>query len=112
MKLVVVIVLALLLFLLVRIRLLHIDLSFPWFLALVALGFASMSEGFIDWVAARLGIVDPPLAIILVSLFIIVGLCTFLAIAISRLRQRQIQLVRDLAHKELAAQEAELNPNG
>ena len=105
MKLVVVMVLAGILVLLVRRNILQVDLSFPLFIALVVLGFASMSEGFIDWVAERLDILDSPRAIILIAIAILLGIVAFLTVAISRLRYRQIMLVRFLAQQELDRQE-------
>ena len=105
MKLAVVILLALLVFGLVKCRLLQVDLSFPWFAALVVLGFASMNDSFINWAAATLGIVYAPIAIILIVLFILWGLVTVLAIGFSRLHQRQLMIVRHLAQIELDSQE-------
>ena len=105
MKLMVVLVLAALLLFLVRRNVLQVDLSFPLFAALVILGLASLSETFIDWVAARLEILDAPRAIILIAISILLGIVTFLTVAISRLRYRQIMLVRYLAQQELGSQE-------
>jgi len=105
MKLIVVVVLAGILLMLVRRNILQVDLSFPLFAALVVLGFASMSEDFIDWVAARLDILDAPRSIILIAIAILLGIVAFLTVAISRLRYRQIMLVRYLAQLELERQE-------
>ena len=105
MNVVIVVGLALIFLVLVRRNLLQVDLSFPWFLALVVLGFASLNERFINWTAAGLGIEYEPIAIIFVTIFIVIGLSTFLAIAMSRTRARQIKIVRRLAQIELQAQE-------
>jgi len=105
MKLVVVIILALSLLVLVRRRLLQVDMSFPLFGGLIILGFASMSTDFIDWIAARLDVLDAPRAIILIAIAILLALVTVLAIAYSRLRHRQIMLIRHLATMDLDAQE-------
>ncbi|MDP6067516.1 MAG: DUF2304 family protein [Alphaproteobacteria bacterium] len=105
MKLVVILVLALVLLFLVRRNLLQVDLSFPLFAGLVILGFASMNEAFIEWTAASLGIVYPPIAIIFIAIAILLALITILAIAYSRLRSRQQLLVRQLARMELERQE-------
>lgn len=107
MKLVIVIILALILLLLVRRNLLQVDLTFPLFAGLVILGFASMSDSFIHWSAAQLGIIYPPIAIILMALAILMAIITILAIAHSRLRIRQHLLVRYLAQIELDRQERE-----
>ncbi len=108
MKLVVVVALALALLTLVRRHLLQVDLSFPLFLSLILLGFASMSDTFIHWSAASLGIVSPPVAIIFMAITILLGLVTLLAIAYSQLRHRQLMLLRYLAEIELQRQEQEL----
>jgi len=105
MKIVVVVGLTLVFLGLIRRNLLQVDLSFPWFVALVALGFASLNERFIDWTASQLGIVYQPIAIVFLTIFIVLGLCTFLAVAISRIRARQIRLARRLAEIELQAEE-------
>jgi hypothetical protein len=105
MKLAVILVLALVLLFLVRRNLLQVDLSFPLFTGLVILGFASMNEAFIEWTAASLGIVYPPIAIIFIAIAILLALITILAIAYSRLRSRQQLLVRQLARMELERQE-------
>ena len=108
MKLTIVVVLALTLLALVRRNLLQVDLSFPLFLSLIILGFASMSDQFIHWSAAALGFVSPPVAIIFMAIAILLGLVTVLAIAISQLRHRQSMLLRYLAETELKEQEQDL----
>ena len=108
MKLLVVIVLAAALLFLVRRRYLQVDLSCPLFGALVVLGFASMSEGFIDWTAERLGILDAPRAVILIAITILLGIVLALSIALSRLRYQQFMMLRLVAQNELAAQEQAL----
>jgi len=93
---------------LVRSGLIHIDMSFPWLVAIVVLGFFSIHEAFVVWVAGQLGITYPPLAIVLLTFFILLGLVTVLLIGYSRLRQRQIQIVRYIAAQELKRQEDQL----
>ncbi|MDA1101392.1 MAG: DUF2304 family protein [Proteobacteria bacterium] len=105
MKLTIVIALALALLTLVRRGLLQVDLSFPLFVSLILLGFASMSDGFVHWSAAALGIISPPVAIIFMAIAILLGLVTVLAIAYSQLRHRQLMLLRYLAESELRGQE-------
>ncbi len=109
MKLVVVIFLAAVLLFLIRRGYLQVDLSFPLFAALVILGFASMSEGFIDWTAEQLGILDAPRAVILIAITILLGLVLALSIALSRLRKQQLLMLRHIAQTELAEQEKLLN---
>jgi hypothetical protein len=108
MKLTIVIALALALLGLIRRNLLQVDLSFPLFVGLILLGFASMSDRFIHWSAAFLGIVSPPVAIIFMAITILLGLVTVLAIAFSQLRHRQLMFLRYLAETELQRQEEQL----
>ena len=100
--------LALALLALIRRGIIFVDASLPWFVGLVVLGFLSASPAFVTWVAGVLGIVYPPIAIVFMAIFVLVGLVTVLLIAFSQLRWRQIQLVRHLATQELAGQEREL----
>ena len=106
-QVVIIAALAIGLVLLVRRGLIHVDLSFPWFAAIIVLGFASTNESFVEWAAARVGILYAPIAIIFMVIFIILGLITVLLMSFTRLRYRQIQIVRHLAAFELARQEAE-----
>lgn len=94
--------------LLVRRGLIHVDLSFPWFAAIIILGFASTNSAFVEWAAAQLGILYAPIAIIFIVIFIILGLITVLLMSFTRLRYRQIQIVRYLAASDLARQEDRL----
>ena len=91
--------------LLVRRGLIHVDLSFPWFAAIIFLGFASTDESFVEWAAAQVGILYPPIAVIFLVIFIVLALITILLISLTRLRYRQIQIIRYLAASELARQE-------
>lgn len=105
-KLTIILFLALALVMLVRRGLIQVDLSFPWFLAIVVLGLLSTQEAFVGWLAARLGILYAPIAIVFVTIFMLLGLVTALLVGLTRLRRRQIQIVRYLAALELAGQEA------
>lgn len=107
MKIAIIAALAIGFIVLIRRRLLQVDLSFPWFVALVALGFASLNDGFIDWVARTLGIVYQPIGIVFLTIALLVGLITVQAIAISGLRERHIGLVRRLVQLELVVQSNE-----
>lgn len=89
---------------LVRRRLLHVDLSFFILAALFLLSAASISNQFIDATARFLGIIFPPLAIILIALFLILCLVILLAIYLTRLRARQVSLIRYLARIEIHQQ--------
>jgi hypothetical protein len=94
-------ILGLALVLLVRRGLVHVDMSFPWMVGLVVLGLFSTSDSFVAWIAAALGILYPPIAILFITIFVLLGLITSLLVGYSRLRERQIKIVRHLAKLEL-----------
>jgi len=106
----IVISLAVILFFLVRRGLVNVDLSFPWFLSLLLFGVLSTSEGFVERTASFLGIVYSPIATVLVTIFIVLGLVTALLITVTRLRHRQILMVREIARLDLMLQEVRLRP--
>ena len=98
--------LAVALLVLVRRGLVFVDMSFPWLVAIIVLGFLSSSDRFVDGVGRMLGILYPPIAIVFLSIFVIFGLITVLLIGYSQLRQRQMHLLRYVASFELGRQEA------
>lgn len=102
----VIIVLALLLLHLVRKGLIQVELSMPWFLALIILGLLSTNADFVNWAGKSLGILYTPLAVVFVTIFILLGLITMLLIAVTGLRSRQTLFVRRLARLELQPQES------
>lgn len=97
---------------LVRRGYIQADLSMPWFLALIILGFLSTNDGFVNWVGDLLGILYPPIAVIFITIAILLGLITVLLVAFTRLHHRQINIVRRLAELELAQQGAEATHPG
>ena len=97
--------LAALLLILVRKGLIQVDLSMPWLFALIALGILSTNDSFVNWVGEQLGILYPPIAIIFITIAILLGLITVLLMAVTRLRRRQIQILRRIAILELKGQE-------
>jgi len=104
-QVVIVIALSLVLLHLVRKRLIQVELSMPWFLALIILGLLSVNADFVNWAGKTLGILYTPLAVVFVTIFFLLGLITMLLIAVTRLRFRQTQFVRRLASLELRPQE-------
>ena len=76
-------------------------MSFPWMVGLVLLGILSTSKDFVAWVAGATGILYPPIAILFATIFVLLGLITSLLIGYSKLRERQIGIVRQLAKVEL-----------
>jgi hypothetical protein len=51
-----------------------------------------------------------PIATVLVTIFIVLGLVTALLITVTRLRHRQILMVREIARLDLMLQEVRLRP--
>ncbi|MBT4711436.1 MAG: DUF2304 family protein [Alphaproteobacteria bacterium] len=100
--------LTLTLFVLVRRGLIHVDMSFPWLVAILVLGFLSTNERFVNWTAAQLGIIYEPIAIVFLTIFVLLGLLTMLLIGYSSLRRRQIQMMRHMVAQDLAMQERKL----
>jgi hypothetical protein len=100
-----ILVLAFCLFALVRRGLIQVDMSFPWLVAIILLGFFSTSEEFVDLVAKWLGILYPPIAIVFLTIFVIFALITVLLMGLTRLRDRQIRIIRHMAAIDLAQQE-------
>jgi hypothetical protein len=105
MEVLIVVGLAIVLLYVVRKGLIQVDLSMPWLLALVAFGFLSVNDNFVDWTGQKLGILYPPIAIVFVTIAILLGLITVLLMVVTRLRQRQMYILRRLAMLELAGQE-------
>jgi hypothetical protein len=105
MKFLIVFVLAAGLLTLVWKRLIHVDMSFLLFLALIGLGAASLSERFIELTAAVFGIVYAPLAVILLAMFILLCLVVLLVVFLTRINQRHIEVLRRIAILELAEAE-------
>jgi hypothetical protein len=105
MKLAIAFILLLALMLLVRRNLLRIDYFFPLYAAIVLLGFAAVSDQFVDRLADGLGIKYAPLAIILFTIFFVLALVTSLSVLVGRMRRNEISLVRRLAEIELEKQE-------
>ena len=101
----IVLALAFLPLLLVRWRLIHVDMTFPWFVALAILGVASISAESVLAIAAILGIFDAPLAIVFLTIFILLAMIVMLLIGLTSLRRRQIAIVRYLATEQLLRQE-------
>ena len=104
-KLIVIIALAIGLLALVRRRLIYVDLTFPWFVALVVLGLASVFEDFVATVAVILGIHFEPLSVVFIAIFILLAIITTLLISVTAIRRRQIDIVRTMAMSELDTQE-------
>lgn len=104
MKLASVIFVTLAFVLLVRRKTLQVDLSFPWFVAVLVLGFAGLSPWFVRWTSSVFNIVSDSMVIVVLALGLLLGITTTLSIALSRIRRRQILLMRKIALIDLAEQ--------
>ena len=107
MKLASVIFVTLAFVLLVRRKTIQVDLSFPWFVAILILGFAGLSPEFVKWTARILGIASDSFVIVVLALGLLLGIITTLSIALSRVRRRQILLIRKMALMDLVEQRSQ-----
>lgn len=101
----IVLALALAIVMLVRLRLMYVDLFFPWFVAIAVLGWASTSPRFVDWLGAVLGIIYAPIAVIFLVLFLLLGVIVTLTVSLTRLRDRLTAMAKYEALRVLAEQE-------
>jgi hypothetical protein len=97
---------------LVQRRLIQIDLFFPWFVSITVLGVASTSPAFVEWLGAALGILYPPIAVIFLVFFLLLGVIVSLTISVTRLRQRLGEIAKHQALLELAQQERLIGETG
>ncbi len=106
--LLIVLVLGLLFYLLVRFRVMQVDLSLPWFLAVFLLGLASTNVDFVESLGRLFGILYAPIAVIFLVIFLLFGIIVTLSVMLSRVRQRQIALTQRLAEIDLKSEELRL----
>lgn len=106
----IVVALALALLALVRLRLIQVDLFLPWFVAVVILGFVATRPALVDGLGAMLGILYPPIAVIFLAMFLLVGIVVTLTVFVTRLRSRLAALIEHVALAELDKQEWALAP--
>ncbi len=90
---------------LVRAKLIQVDLFFPWFTGVLILGFASTNPGFVNWLGPQLGILYPPIAVVFLVIFLLIGILMTVTISLTRLRARQAEMAQHLARLELDLQE-------
>ncbi len=86
-------------------KLIHIDISFFFFLALIFLGFISLNEKFVSFIANIFAIKYEPIAIVFLTIFLLLCLITMLLILITKLNNKHIELVKKVAKIELEKQE-------
>jgi len=91
---------------LVRKQLIQVELVVPALLAVLALGILSLSPIFVDTLGEILSIGYAPIAVLFVVIFLIFWTIVVLAIAVTRLRVRQIAIIKHVALKEIAGQES------
>ena len=87
------------------------EVAFPWFLLLILLGFVSIFDEAIIGLARIIGIVYPPVAILLLILLIFFITSIGLAISLTKMRHRQIMIIRELAKIQLFQQEMDRKQN-
>tara|TARA_A100001011_G_C14256647_1_gene820374 strand:+ start:1274 stop:1630 length:357 start_codon:yes stop_codon:yes gene_type:complete len=80
----------------------------PWFLLLFSVGFFSSNENYILFLADLTGIKYPPLAIILLILFLVICLSLSLAVFLTRLLRVQKKIIAEMATQNLERQFLEL----
>jgi len=76
----------------------------PWFLMLFSVGFFSSNESYIIFLADLTGIKYPPLAIILLILFLIICLSLSLAVFLTQILRVQKKIVAEMAVQNLERQ--------
>ena len=104
----IIVAMAVALFAMVRARLIQVDLFFPWFVALLVLGFASTQPAFVNWAGSKLGILYAPIAVVFLVIFLVTGVVIALTVSVTRLRSRQIAIVNELARLRLDGEEQRL----
>ena len=104
MQTLVIIFMALSLILLVWKKLIHIDISFFFFLSLILLGLASLNDNFVSYIADFFGIIYEPIAIVFLTIFLLLCMIILLVIFITRLNTKHIALVKKVAELELSNQ--------
>jgi len=90
---------------LVRMKLIQVDLFFPWFFGILILGLVSTNPDFVNWLGPQLGILYPPIAVVFLVIFLLVGILITMTVALTRLRARQTEMARHIAGLELDLQE-------
>ena len=111
MQILVIFVLGIILIFLVWKRLIHVDISFSFFIVIIFLTIASVSETFINFLAFIFGIVYEPIAVILSLIIFIFCIILLLAVFITRLSSKHSQLVRKVAQIEISNNKDKINQN-
>ena len=97
--------LATILLVLVRKRLIQVELVVPALLAVLALGILSLSPAFVDMIGIVLEIGYKPIGVLFIVIFLIFWIIVILAMAMTRLRERQIAIIKHIALIEIGDQE-------
>ena len=103
--------LAVSLFALIRSRLIQIELLVPALVAVFVLGLLSTIPIFVDYIELFFEITYAPIAVLFVVIFLIFWIIVVLAIAITRIRERQRRtilfiILNDLEKAEIAIRES------
>jgi len=94
---------------LLRRRLIQLDLLFPWLFGIAVLAIPSLYPGFVDRLGDWLDILYPPLAVLFIVIFLLLGVIIMLSIGFTRLRERQTRIIRQMAAADLDGQERALD---
>ncbi|MBL41036.1 MAG: hypothetical protein CMM49_00080 [Rhodospirillaceae bacterium] len=90
-------------------KLIHIDISFFLFLALIFLGFLSLNNTFVTFIANIFSIKYEPIAIIFLTIFILLCINITLLVFITKINLKHAALVKKVAEIDLESQKKSLN---
>ena len=82
-------------------KLIHIDISFFLFVALIILGIASLNDRFVSYIADFFHIKYQPIAIVFLTIFLLLCMIVILLIAITKINAKHSALVKKVAELEL-----------
>ena len=102
MQLLIILFLGIILMYLVWKRLIHVDISFAFFIVVLFLFIASISENFVSMLAKIFGIVYEPIAVVLSLIIFIFCIILLMVVFITRLNRKHAELVRKVALIEMS----------
>ncbi|MBM3556910.1 MAG: DUF2304 family protein [Alphaproteobacteria bacterium] len=108
----IIVALALVLWLLYRRGLIRVDITTPWLIGFVLLGFFYDHPLIDNWLTPTLGVSFPIYAILLLSVGLLLALVTSILVMASRIHVRGIALARRLAGTALHDQARHLAAHG
>ena len=102
MQLLIILFLGIILIYLVWKRLIHVDISFAFFIVILFLFIASISENFVSLLAKVFGIVYEPIAVVLSLIIFIFCIILLMVVFITKLNRKHAELVRKVALIEMS----------